>query len=141
MTAANDILYEAHGHVRLITIDRAEKMNSLDFAANDRLIERWREFAADDEARVAVITGAGGKAFCAGADLKTYTMNYAGRPAPEFRTRLPTGPASVASPGGLRSTSRSSRRSTAMRSPAGWSSPRPATSASARPTPSSPIRT
>ena len=57
MTAANDILYEAHGHVRLITIDRAEKMNSLDFAANDRLIERWREFAADDEARVAVVTG------------------------------------------------------------------------------------
>ena len=79
MTAANDILYEAHGHVRLITIDRAGKMNSLDFSANDRLIERWREFAADDEARVAVITGAGDKAFCAGADLKTYTMNYAGR--------------------------------------------------------------
>ena len=92
MTAANDILYEAHGHVRLITIDRAEKMNSLDFAANDRLIERWREFAADDEARVAVITGAGDKAFCAGADLKTYTMNYAGRPAPEFRTRFTDGP-------------------------------------------------
>ena len=36
----DDILYEAHGHVRLITIDRADKMNSLDFAANDRLIER-----------------------------------------------------------------------------------------------------
>ena len=92
MTAANDILYEAHGHVRLITIDRAEKMNSLDFAANDRLIERWREFAADDEARVAVITGAGDRAFCAGADLKTYTMDYAGRPAPEFRTRFTDGP-------------------------------------------------
>jgi len=88
----NDILYEAHGHVRLITIDRAAKMNSLDFAANDRLIERWREFAADDDARVAVITGAGDRAFCAGADLKTYTMNYAGRPAPEFRTRFTDGP-------------------------------------------------
>ena len=30
----NDILYEAHGHVRLIPIDRADRMNSLDFAAN-----------------------------------------------------------------------------------------------------------
>ena len=90
--AAGDILYEAHGHVRLITIDRAERMNSLDFAANERLIERWREFAADDAARVAVITGAGGTAFCAGADLKTYTMNYARRPAPEFRTRFTDGP-------------------------------------------------
>ena len=137
----NDILYEAHGHVRLITIDRAEKMNSLDFTANDRLIERWRDFAADDDARVAVITGAGDRAFCAGADLKTYTMNYAGRPAPEFRTRFTDGPASAASRAGSKSTSRSSRRSTATRSRAGWSSPRPATSASARPTPNSPIRT
>ena len=92
MLAVNDILYEALGHVRLITIDRADKMNSLDFAANERLIERWQEFAADEEARVAVITGAGDKAFCAGADLKTYTMNYAGRPAPEFRQRFTEGP-------------------------------------------------
>jgi enoyl-CoA hydratase/carnithine racemase len=88
----NDILYAAHGHVRLITIDRADKMNSLDFAANDRLIECWREFAADDDARVAVITGAGDKAFCAGADLKTYTMAYAQAPAPEFRERFTDGP-------------------------------------------------
>ena len=88
----NDILYEARGPVRLLTIDRADKMNSLDFAANDRLIERWREFAGDDTARVAVITGAGDKAFCAGADLKTYTMDFAKRPAPEFRTRFTDGP-------------------------------------------------
>ncbi|MFP6691161.1 MAG: hypothetical protein VCD31_17860, partial [Alphaproteobacteria bacterium] len=60
---ADDILYEKHGRVRLITIDRADKMNSLDFAANDRLTDIWREFAADGDARVAVITGAGDKAF------------------------------------------------------------------------------
>lgn len=83
-----DIRYEAHGPVRLITIDRADKMNSLDFAANDELIERFREFDDDPEARVAVITGAGDKAFCAGADLKTYTMNFATRPGPEFRERF-----------------------------------------------------
>jgi enoyl-CoA hydratase/carnithine racemase len=87
-----DIQYERHGFVRLITINRPEKMNSLDFAANDALIERWREFAADDHARVAVITGAGNRAFCAGADLKTYTMNFATRPAPEFRERFTNGP-------------------------------------------------
>ncbi|MDD9927937.1 MAG: enoyl-CoA hydratase/isomerase family protein, partial [Rhodospirillaceae bacterium] len=66
-----DILYERHGHVRLITIDRAAKMNSMDFAASDEITERFREFDADDEARIAVVTGAGEKAFCAGADLKT----------------------------------------------------------------------
>lgn len=89
---SSDILYERLGHVRLITINRPEKMNSLDFAANDALIERWREFAADDQARVAAITGAGARAFCAGADLKTYTMTFATLPAPEFRARYTNGP-------------------------------------------------
>lgn len=87
-----DIRYEKHGRVRLITIDRPAKMNSLDFDANDRLVQAWREFDADDDARVAVVTGAGTQAFCAGADLKTYTMDYARRPAPEFRARYTNGP-------------------------------------------------
>jgi enoyl-CoA hydratase/carnithine racemase len=87
-----DIRYERHGRVRLITIDRPEKMNSLDFDANDRLVEAWREFDADDDAFVAVVTGAGERAFCAGADLKTYTMAFARRPAPEFRRRFTNGP-------------------------------------------------
>ena len=42
--------------------------------------------------RVAVVTGAGTQAFCAGADLKTYTMDFARRPAPEFRRRFTNGP-------------------------------------------------
>jgi enoyl-CoA hydratase/carnithine racemase len=87
-----DIRYEHHGRVRLITIDRPAKMNSLDFEANDRLIEAWNTFDADDGAQVAVITGAGAQAFCAGADLKTYTMAFARRPAPEFRSRFTNGP-------------------------------------------------
>ncbi len=88
----SDILYEAHDHVRLITINRPQHMNSLDFAANDALVDVWRAFAADEDARVAVITGAGDRAFCAGADLKTYTMNFATRPAPEFRDQFTNGP-------------------------------------------------
>jgi enoyl-CoA hydratase/carnithine racemase len=87
-----DILYEKHNHVRLIIINRADKMNSLNFEANDELVEVWKEFDADESARVAVITGAGDKAFCAGADLKTYTINFAQAPAPEFRTKYTNGP-------------------------------------------------
>lgn len=87
-----DILCEDHGSVRLITINRPNRMNSLDFSANDELVEVWRAFASDPDARVAVITGAGAKAFCAGADLKTYTMNFAQRPGHEFRTRYTDGP-------------------------------------------------
>jgi enoyl-CoA hydratase/carnithine racemase len=78
--------------VRLITINRPNQMNSLDFEANDELVEVWRAFASDPGVRVAVITGAAGEAFCAGADLKTYTMNFARRPGHEFRTRYTDGP-------------------------------------------------
>ena len=87
-----EISYDKHGAVRLITINRADKMNSLDFAANDELIEVWREFDRDDQARVAVITGAGDKAFCAGADLKTYNLAFAQASAPEFRAKYTNGP-------------------------------------------------
>ncbi len=87
-----DILYEAHGHVRLITINRPEVMNSLDFAANDALVEAWRVFDDDPDARVGVVTGAGDHSFCAGADLKSYTMAYATRPGPEFRQTATDGP-------------------------------------------------
>ena len=87
-----DISYDKHGDVRLITINRADKMNSLDFAANDELVAIWHEFDDDDQARVAVITGAGEQSFCAGADLKTYTLNFAQAPAPEFRSRFTNGP-------------------------------------------------
>lgn len=82
-----DILVERHGAVRLITINRAAKMNSLDFAAHDALVAAFKEFATDSEARIAVLTGAGDKSFCAGADLKTYTMAFATTSAPEFRER------------------------------------------------------
>jgi enoyl-CoA hydratase/carnithine racemase len=87
-----DISYDKHGAVRLITINRADKMNSLDFAANDELIDIWHEFDRDEQARVAVITGAGDKSFCAGADLKTYTLKFAQAAAPEFRTKYTNGP-------------------------------------------------
>ena len=39
-----------------------------------------------------MVTGAGDKAFCAGAGRKTYTMNFAQRPAPEFRKKYTNGP-------------------------------------------------
>ncbi len=87
-----DIRCETHGAVRLITIDRPEKMNSLDFTANARLVKAWKDFDADPALRVAVITGAGDQAFCAGADLKTYTLPFARAAAPDFRERYTNGP-------------------------------------------------
>ena len=88
----SDISYEKHGAVRLITINRADKRNSLDFSANDELVAAWHEFDNDESARAAVITGAGDKAFCAGADLKNYTIDIARAPAQEFRKKYTNGP-------------------------------------------------
>jgi len=86
-----DVQYVIDEHVRVITINRAAKMNSLDFAANDELVAAFERFRDDADARVAVVTGAGDTAFCAGADLKTYTMAFATHSAPEFRQRFTDG--------------------------------------------------
>jgi enoyl-CoA hydratase/carnithine racemase len=82
-----NILVNKHGAVWLVTINRPAKMNSLDFAAHEEMVAVWREFAKDDTARVGVLTGAGDKAFSAGADLKTYTMAFATLPPHEFREK------------------------------------------------------
>jgi len=56
--------------VAIVTIDRPERMNALSWATVQRLGEIGRELALDPTVRVCVLTGAGEKAFCAGADLK-----------------------------------------------------------------------
>lgn len=58
------------GRIRIVTINRPEVLNALHADANDELAEVWDEFAARDDLWVGIITGAGGKAFSAGNDLK-----------------------------------------------------------------------
>jgi enoyl-CoA hydratase len=53
-----------------VTIDRRDAMNALDVATLTELRDRLRELAADQSARVVVLTGAGDRAFVAGADIK-----------------------------------------------------------------------
>jgi enoyl-CoA hydratase len=53
-----------------VTIDRPEALNALDRPTLEELRDRLRELAEDAEARAVVLTGAGGKAFVAGADIK-----------------------------------------------------------------------
>ena len=61
------IRYEIHDATVMITIDRAEAINALDQEHNDQLTEAFARYEADPALRVAVLTGAGEKAFCAGA--------------------------------------------------------------------------
>ena len=69
-TQVSKILYETKGSVAKITINRPEAMNAFDLETARVMAERLQEFDADAALRVAIITGAGDKAFCAGADLK-----------------------------------------------------------------------
>jgi enoyl-CoA hydratase/carnithine racemase len=64
------VRYERHGAAAVLTIDRQERRNAVDGPTADALLGAYRAFEADDEARVLVVCGAGGVAFCAGADLK-----------------------------------------------------------------------
>lgn len=63
------VLYESHDHIARITINRPEKLNALNVAVVEQLEAAWRRFNAGDD-RVAVLAGAGDKAFTVGADLK-----------------------------------------------------------------------
>ena len=63
------VRYEIEGPLAIITIDRPEVRNAVDRPTAALLAQAFRDFEADDERFVAVLTGAGGT-FCAGADLK-----------------------------------------------------------------------
>jgi enoyl-CoA hydratase len=62
--------YRRVGAAAVITIERPERRNAVDYETAKELHEGYRAFEDDDEARVMILTGAGGVAFCAGADLK-----------------------------------------------------------------------
>ena len=61
---------ERQNAVAVVTVDRQEALNALDVATLTELRDRLRELADDEEARVVILTGAGEKAFVAGADIK-----------------------------------------------------------------------
>lgn len=61
---------ERDGHLLVVTIDRPEVRNALHRAATDELDEIWNSYESDPDLRVAILTGAGDKAFCAGYDMK-----------------------------------------------------------------------
>jgi enoyl-CoA hydratase len=64
------VRYERSGAASVLEIDRPERRNAVDAETADGLLDGFRRFEADDEARVLVLTGSGPEAFCAGADLK-----------------------------------------------------------------------
>ncbi len=70
------------GPVTTVTIDRPEVRNAVDRPTAEALAEAFRDFDGDGEARVAVLTGAGGN-FCSGADLKAIGEGRGNRVEPD----------------------------------------------------------
>ena len=56
--------------IAVITINRPEQRNCLSLEVRQGLFAAWERFEKDDDARIAILTGSGEKAFCAGGDLK-----------------------------------------------------------------------
>ena len=80
MSGYEHILTETRGAVTLITLNRPQALNALNAAVLEELITAFAAFEADPSQRCAVLTGAGEKAFAAGADIK----EMADKPMAEF---------------------------------------------------------
>jgi enoyl-CoA hydratase/carnithine racemase len=76
------VLYEKRDRIAHVTINRPEARNAIDPDVHRLMIEAWTDFQDDDEVDVAILTGAGDDAFCAGADLKTYIPPIMGEASP-----------------------------------------------------------
>lgn len=94
---SGELRYERVGAAAVLTIDRPQRRNAIDAAAAEAFRQGLQDFEADDEARVLVLTGAGGISFCAGADLKAMDLEVDHPAGPMGPTRLtPSKPAIAA---------------------------------------------
>jgi enoyl-CoA hydratase/carnithine racemase len=66
------VRYEPQGKIALITLDRPDALNTFDRAMHNELHNAWMSFRDDPELWVAIVTGAGDRAFSAGADVRGF---------------------------------------------------------------------
>lgn len=83
---------ETRDGVVLVTIDRPEARNALSLEMTRQLIGIWEAFRDNPTCRVAILTGAGDRSFCAGADLKEVGEYYRSMTAEERREKARTEP-------------------------------------------------
>ncbi len=87
MDGFETILYEKKEHIAYVTLNRPHALNAYSVQMRDDLYEVLRAIKDDDEVRVAVIRGAGDKAFCAGADLTEFLTAPSAIKARQIRFR------------------------------------------------------
>jgi len=72
------LIYEKHDHIAYLTLNRPEAHNALDPETILELLAAWEDYRDDPEMRCAIVTGAGDRSFCAGADLSTLIPLFTG---------------------------------------------------------------
>jgi enoyl-CoA hydratase len=70
--ADDELLYERRGPAAVVTFNRPRARNAMSFAMYEALYERCEEVDADDDVRVLVLRGAGGRAFVSGTDIRQF---------------------------------------------------------------------
>lgn len=76
-------LFEKQGHIGIITMNRPEALNALSPEMLCQLVDYWKEVRDNPDIRVAVVTGAGPKSFCSGADLGQLIPLFTGARTPQ----------------------------------------------------------
>ena len=67
------VLFEMKGDIALLTLNRPEKLNAQNYAANDLLLRLLEDIEEDDAIRAVILTGAGERAFSAGGDIPEFS--------------------------------------------------------------------
>jgi enoyl-CoA hydratase/carnithine racemase len=79
------VLFDARKDgIAIITINRPDQRNCLSKEVREALFAAWERFEKDDALRIAILTGAGEKSFCAGGDLKEMVETGMAVPARDF---------------------------------------------------------
>jgi enoyl-CoA hydratase/carnithine racemase len=88
MAGDAELLYERRGAAAVITFNRPQARNAMTFAMYEGLVERCDEIDADDDVRVVVLRGAGGRAFVSGTDIRQFLDFDSGRTGVEYEADI-----------------------------------------------------
>lgn len=80
----DDVLFEVKNDVGLITLNRPKALNALNSSMIEKILPKLKEY--ESQVRMVIVQGAGGKAFCAGGDVKCITENGVGAKSLEIGT-------------------------------------------------------
>lgn len=69
-------IFEQRGAIAIVTLNRPEDKNTLNYGIHRDVTKMWEEINNNPEIKVAIVTGAGERAFCAGRDLKEFVNTY-----------------------------------------------------------------